>query len=43
VVGSGFVRVIENHAASAELEQKLETLARELKQGACAGRMASGQ
>jgi tryptophan synthase alpha chain len=43
VVGSAFVRVIENHAASAELEQKLETLARELKQGACAGRMASGQ
>ncbi len=33
VVGSAFVRVIEQNAASAELERKLEALARELRSG----------
>ncbi len=38
VVGSAFVRVIENNAGSPELETKLEALARELKTGAARGR-----
>lgn len=33
VVGSAFVRLIEQHAPGAALEAQLETLARELKQG----------
>jgi len=33
IVGSAFVRLIEQHADSAALETKLESLARELKQG----------
>ncbi|MBM3786670.1 MAG: tryptophan synthase subunit alpha [Acidobacteria bacterium] len=38
VVGSAFVKIIEAHGASPELESKLEALARELKQGAVRGR-----
>lgn len=38
VVGSAFVRVIENYAGTPELEEKLEALARELKSGALQGR-----
>ena len=33
VVGSAFVRVIEQNAASADLETKLQALARELSSG----------
>jgi len=33
VVGSAIVRLIEEYGKSAELETKLEALARELKQG----------
>ena len=38
VVGSAFVRVIENCPEAAEMEFKLEALARELKEGALRGR-----
>ena len=41
VVGSAFVRLIENNAASPDLEVKLEALARELKQGAVSARKKS--
>lgn len=43
VVGSAFVKLIEDNAGNPDLESKLEALARELKMGACAGRMAAGQ
>ena len=39
VVGSAFVRVIEQYAGTPEMESKLEALARELKTGAMQGRM----
>lgn len=38
VVGSAFVRVIEKYAGTPEMEERLETLARELKNGALQGR-----
>jgi tryptophan synthase alpha chain len=38
VVGSAFVRIIEDSAGSLELESRLETFTRELKVGAKAGR-----
>lgn len=38
VVGSAFVRVIEEYSGTPELEQRLEALARELKTGAMQGR-----
>jgi tryptophan synthase alpha chain len=38
VVGSAFVRVIENNPEAAAMEHKLEALARELKDGALRGR-----
>ena len=41
VVGSAFVRLIENNAASPDLDAKLEALARELKQGAVSARKKS--
>jgi tryptophan synthase alpha chain len=43
VVGSAFVRVIETHSGSSELEERLEALARELKSGAMQSRMAARQ
>ena len=39
VVGSAFVRVIEQYAGTPEMETKLEALARELKSGALQGRV----
>ena len=38
VVGSAFVRVIERYAGTPEMEERLEALARELKNGALQGR-----
>ncbi len=41
VVGSAFVRLIETYSGKPELEEKLEALARELKNGAVDGRGAA--
>jgi len=41
VVGSAIVRLIEEHGASADLEQRLEAFVRELKQGARASELAT--
>lgn len=40
VVGSAFVKIIENAAGSPQLEERLEAFTRELKEGALAGRQA---